>query len=225
MKSKERIGVLLLGYNNQELNNEMVLKGTPAQPGRLIRFADVILRHNTVIAVISGGMGVKDGIGEAEWARRMLYQAIPELKNFTSYHIFGELSPEQIKEVFDRVLVLEDKAKNTAENLLNTGAMFDKASIDELVVVTSLDHVSRGYKEAILHWEKAYPNLVLHLSVTNSFNYYSARPGDEAIAKIENVVIAEPPVMKIFNLARMFRILKNPEALAEIDAVLKKNGA
>jgi len=219
-------GLLILSYNCNEPNWEQTVWGTsPDRPGRLVRAAAVLLQKDVDIAVISGGMGVKNGIGEAKWMKNRLYDGVEELKEFTIYPVFQEFTPEQVKDRLDKVLVLEEKAKNTTENLQNTGIMFEEAGVDEVIIITSPDHICRGLRDALQFWGKNYPRLATNLYGTASATFYSERmPEDKEIAKMENVVIAEPPAMKRFNLARMFGVLGNPEALSEIDAVLKKYG-
>lgn len=217
-------GLLILSYNCNEPNWEETVWGTPPdRPGRLVKATAVLLEEDVDIAIISGGTGVKEGVGEAQWLKNRLYQGLEELKKFTIYPVLQRFTPEQIKNKLDKILVLEEKAVNTATNLKNTGIMFKEAGVEKVIVVTSPDHISRGLRDGLQFWSKEYPELAANLYGTASVTLYSNRtPEDQEIAKMENVVIAEPPTMKKFNFARMFGILNNPDALAEIDAILKK---
>jgi hypothetical protein len=220
-----KIGLLILSYSVEEPNWERTVWGTPNEPGRLVKAAAVMMEEDPDVAVITGGVGQKEGRSEAQWMKEQLYQGLEELKEFTVYPVLQQFSPVEIKEKLDKVLELEEMAKNTAENMANTGAIFDEANVDKVIIVTSPDHISRAIRDAIQFWGKDYPKLVNNVYGTPSATFYSERTEkDKAIAKIENVIIAEPPVMNKFNLARMFGVLGNPKALAEIDAVLKRYG-
>lgn len=225
MRKIGKIGLLILSYNVTEPNWEDTVWGTLDRPGRLVRAAAVMMEEDADIAVITGGIGQKEGRLEAQWMKERLYHGLEELKEFTVYPVLQQFSPAEIREKLDEVLELEEMAKNTAENMANTGAIFNEAGADKVIIVTSPDHISRAIRDAIQFWSKDYPRLVRNLYGTPSATFYSARTEeDKAIAKIENVVIAEPPVMDKFNLARIFGVLGNPKALSEIDAVLRRYG-
>lgn len=216
----------MLSYNVEESNWEQTVWGTaPATPGRLVKAAAVMLEENPDTMIITGGAGKKDGKSEAWWMRKRLYDGVGELKGFTTFPIFQKFSGDEIRKKLDKILKLEETAMNTAENLQKTGEVFRKAGILKVIIVTSPDHISRAIRDAIQFWDKDYPELARNVLGTASTTFYSMRtPGDEAIAKMENVVIAEPPTMKKFNLARLFGILGNPQAVEEVDAILKKYG-
>lgn len=224
--SETRKGILLLSYNVAEPNWERTVWGiAPEKPGRLVKAANVMLEENPDIMIISGGAGQKDGKSEAWWMRQRLYDGLDDLSKFTAYPVLQKFSADQIRKKLDGILRLEEAAKNTTENLQKTGEIFTKAGIEKVIIVTSPDHISRALRDAIQFWSKNYPELARNVYGTASATFYSARtPEDEAIAKMENVIIAEPPTMNKFNLARIFGILGNPEALAELDAMLKKYG-
>lgn len=219
-------GSLILSYNINEPNWQRTVWGTPSnEAGRLVRAAAVILERNIDLAIISGGAGWVEGKSEAQYMKERLYQGLEDLKEFTIYPILQKVSPKEIRRKLDKVLTLEEKAKNTAEHMPLVGEMFRRAGVREVTLVTSPDHISRALRDALICWQKDYPELVANVYGTPCVTLYSERtPEDVEIAKVSNVVIAEPPVMKKFNLARMFGVLGNPEALAEIDAVLKKHG-
>lgn len=219
-------GVLILSYNVLEPNWEHTVWGFPPdKPGRLVKGAAVMMEEDSKIVVITGGAGEKEGKSEAQWMKDRLYQGLEKLKEFIVYPVLQKYSAEEIKRKLDESLILEETAKNTAENMAKTGAIFNEAGVEKVIIVTSPDHISRALRDAIQFWNKDYPRLAMNVYGTPSVTFYSARtPEDEEIAQMKNVVIAEPPVMKRFNLGRIFGILENPEALGELDALLKKYG-
>ena len=219
-------GLLILGYNCTEPNWEQTVWGAlPDRPGRLVKAVAVILEENVDMAIISGGMGVKDGRSEAQWMKDRLYDGLEELREFTIYPVLQEFTPGQIRGRLDKVLVLEEKAKNTAENMKNTGIMFEEAGVEKVIIVTSPDHAPRGLRDALQFWGKDFPRLATNCYVTSSVTFYSLRtPEDEEIAKMENVVIFEPPFYKSIGsrAQQIFRLRNNPEALKELDDLFKK---
>lgn len=216
----------MLSYNVAEPNWEKTVWGIPPEkPGRLVKAATVMLDEDPDMVIITGGAGQKDGRSEAWWMRKRLYDGLDELDKFTAYPILQRFSGDQTEKRLNEILVLEETAKNTAENLQKTGEMFAKAGIEKVIIVTSPDHVSRAIRDAIQYWSRDYPKLARNVYATASATFYSARtPEDEAIARMENVVIAEPPAMNKFNLARIFGIMGNPDALAELNTLLQKYG-
>jgi len=214
--------VLILGYNPTEPNWEQTVWGTPPdKAGRLVRGIAVALEENAELIVITGG-AVTD---EAIQMKKRLYRGLKNLKEFTIYPVFERVSVDKIKEKLDRCLRLEEKAQNTTENISLSGKFFREAHIEKIIIVTSPDHISRAIRDTIRIWSDDYPELVSNLFGTAAVTFYSERSSeDREIAKMENIVIAEPPVMKKFNLGRLFGILRNKEALDEIDRTLKKYG-
>lgn len=219
-------GVVVLGYNTSEPNWDETIWGFPPdRPGRVVKAAAVILSENPGIAIISGGLGQREGKSEAWWARQRLYDGLADLKKFTIYPVFQRFQPDEVKERLDKVLKLEEKARNTAENIINTGPLLKEAGVEEIIIVTSPDHISRGLRDALQYWGKDYPGFAANIYGTPSVTFYSEKtPEDRATAKMENVVIAEPPAAKKINLGRIFGVMGSSQALSELDAVLKKYG-
>ena len=222
-----KTGLLIHSYNCNEPNWEHTVWGYfPDRPGRLVTATREILEGNIDIALICGTAGGKDGKIESWWMKDRLYRGLEELKDFTIFPVFQQYNSQDLKEKLDRVLVIKkkDTGATTAGEAEYAGRFFTEAGIEKVRQVTSPDHVSRAIRDAIIAWQENYPRLIANLSIATSVTLYSVRPGDEEIAKMENVIIAEPPVMKKFNLARIFGVLNNPDALAEIDSTLRKYG-
>jgi len=218
--------LLIHSYNCNEPNWEQTVWGYPPdKPERLVTGVKVILEENIDIALTCGTAGEKEGKKECWWIRDRLYLGLEELREFTIFPVFQQYSLESIKKVLDRVLVVREK--NTGVNTFGeaeyAGEFFANAGVGKVTIVSSPDHISRCMRDVLACWEKRYPLLAANLSGTASATLYSARTRDDAeIAKISNVVIAEPPIMRKFNLSRIFGILNNPDAILELDAVLQK---
>jgi hypothetical protein len=219
-----RKGLLILCYNANEPNWEYVVWGTPDKPGRLVRGVTLILEEDIDVAVIMSSAFGKDGKSSGQLMKELLYARIEKLREFSIYPILSEVSAEEIYTILERTLrVVNEPVRNTSEELIAAGRYFTKAGIEKVFLVTSPDHISRTIRDAIVAWQKECPQLAANVYGAPSVSLYSLRTEkDINIAKVENVIIAEPPVMQFFDLRRMFVILKRPEALAEIDAILKK---
>lgn len=218
-------GVLILGYNCNEPNWEETVWGSPpGRPGRLVRGAAELLARGAKLAIISGGAQCKDGRNEAQWMKGLLYERLAELKRFTVYPVLSGVGTQELRERLDWSLVLEEKAKNTVENIANTGRLFSDARVSEVVIVTSPDHISRGMRDALAAWGKDYPDLAASLYGAPSVTLYSARtPEDAETARMSNVVVAEPPAMKKLDLGRLLKLLGNEAAVEELNAVLERH--
>lgn len=206
---------MVLGYSpNQENFKEVVWGIPPDKPGRLVTGLKIFLEEEVELLIITGGTE-KEGKKEAEWMKNLLYEKINQLSDFTVFPVFEEHSSWEIEEFLDECLVLETKAKNTRENLQNVAKILSEESIDSVVIVTSPDHISRAIRDAIEIWQQDYPELTRNLFASPSVTLYSG-------GKISDVVIAEPPVKRKFDLSRIFKILKNEQALKKLDNLLKE---
>lgn len=222
-----RKGLLILCYNVNEPNWEHTVWGEPPhQPGRLVTGVANLLEENIDLGVVCSSAFGKDGKSSGNWMMSHLYAKIEDLKKFLIYPVFNKFSPVEMRETLDEHLKLvEAPIKNTSEEVMAAGRLFRAVGIQKVVLVTSPDHISRTLRDAIVAWQNCYPEFSANVYGAPCVTLYSARtPEDSSIAKVSNVVIAEPPAMKKFNLGRMFGILGNPEALTEVDAVLKKYG-
>ena len=222
-----KTGLLLLGCNPIEVNFEDVIFGPRKKPGTLVKMVAVMMEENPSIVVISGGND-KNG-EEARLMKEILYQKLEQLKDFSkTYPILGNVSPDEIRQKLDRILQLEEKATNTAENIIFSGDMFEKAGVEKVIIIASPDRCSRIIRDALLYWEENYPELATNVYVTGSRYFCSLRtPKDKKIARMENVVIAEPSMTGKFDFLKMLRILGNPgidsdAMMAEINTVIKK---
>ncbi len=228
MKKLTKRGLLIHSYSNNEPNWLHTVWGYPPdQPGRLVTGVKVILEEDIDVALICGTSGGKEGEYEGWWMKNILYQCLEYLKSFTIYPIFHDYTADELRVVLNRVLVIKEKdtAANTAGEVEYAGRFFTEVGVGKVIIVSCPDNVSRCIRDALACWREDYPLLAANTFTTASWTLYSERTSeDKEIAKLSNVVIAEPPIMRKFNLARMFGVLGNPQALSEIDVVLKKHG-
>ena len=216
-------GVVVLGYSLKEQNWEYTIWGEPPnKPGRVVTGTAVVLEESCELMIISGGATEREGKSEAWWMKEYLYERLETLKEFQIYSVFQKFTTAEIKKKLDETLCLEEESRNTRENFINSGKILSEAGIGMGIVVTSGDHISRAHRDAQLYW-RDYAGIVYICGIA-SYTLYSFKSGYEDIAKIENVVIAEPPVAKKINLARVLNLRDNPEAIAEIDKILRKFG-
>ena len=220
-------GLLIHSYNCNESNWLHTVWGYPPdKPGRLVTAAKVMLEESIDIALICGTAGEKEGKKECWWMRDYLYQHLESLKLFTVYQIFQQYTVD-MKKILDRILVVREKdASDTAGETEYAGRFFIEAEVEKVILLTSPDHVSRAIRDALSAWQKTYPRLAANLFITASVTLYSERkPEDREIAKMENVVIIEPPFYNSVGILaqQIFKLRNNPEALEELNIVFKKH--
>lgn len=223
-------GLLIHSYNCNEPNWEHTVWGHPPDmPGRLVTAMKVILEDKIDVALICGTAGTKDGKKECWWMKDRLYRGLEELKLFTIFPVFQEYTVDEMKEILDSVLMIREKdtGANTAGEAEYAGVFFTENGVDRVTLMSSPDHTSRCNRDVLACWKKNHPRLAANVYVTSSVTFYSERtPQDKAIADMKNVVIFEPPFYNLVGsrAQKVFGLRSNPEALAEIDAVLQKHG-
>ena len=226
-----KTGLLVLGCNPEEVNFRKVVRGSPETPGTFVRAIAVMMEENPSIMVISGGNG-RNG-EEARVMKEMLYQELEQLKDFSeTYPILGNVSPDEIRQKLDRILQLEEKATNTAENMALAGDIFEKAGVESVVIIASPDRCSRAIRDALLYWEDNYPELAANVSVTGSRSFCSLRtPEDKKIARMENVIVIEPAAVGSgLNFSGLLPLLGNPdinteELVDDLNALIEEHQA
>lgn len=88
---------------------------------RLDAAYDYLVENESTVCIVSGGQGVNEPCSEAQGMKEYLEQK--------------GIAPERI--------IMEDKARNTAENIAFSSAFFDKEN-DRVGIVTNNFHVFRG---------------------------------------------------------------------------------
>jgi len=216
-------GVVVLGYSLEEPNWKQTVWGEPPNlAGRVVTGTAVLLEENCDLMIISGG-GSYQGKSEACWMKKCLYERLETLKEFQIYKVFRKFTTREIKKRLYTTLRLEEKSKNATEKIINSLHILREAGVKKMTIITSPDHTPWTFRETFIQSRKYYPEVSAYIFVTASMTLYSERtPEDKEIAKMENVVIAEPPIAKTLNLARVMNVLGNPEAVAEIDKLLRK---
>ena len=107
--------IIVLGAQVKENGPSVVLKF------RLDAAYDYLVENESTVCIVSGGQGVNEPCSEAQGMKEYLEQK--------------GIAPERI--------IMEDKARNTAENIAFSSAFFDKEN-DRVGIVTNNFHVFRG---------------------------------------------------------------------------------
>lgn len=226
-------GVLILNYDPNAPNFEQTIWGIPPdQPGRLVRGVVEALEIDVGLVVIAGGSRRKlDGKLGAEIMKEFLYRNLTQLQDFTIYPMLQDVPlavlVTTLKAKLDRILVVKETASNTIGNIEETTSLFLKAGITKITIVTSPDHFSRSGLDAVKIWrKKGLFQLAANVSVAPSVTLYSDGDGKTPPerAKMENVIILEPPSSLMPFVQRITALINDSKALAEIDAVLKRYG-
>ncbi len=225
-----RTAVVILGYNVDEPNHEHVVWGEPPdRAGRLVKGAAEALAENADVVFITG-CGEMNGKEGVEIMRDRLYAGLNDLKDFKVYPIFQHYSVISIRERLERAMRLEyrrasERLQTTSRTMANIAETLLGERIQKVILVSSPDHVCRCLRDAFIYWQEKYPSLIVNLSATPCVTFYSARkPADEEIAKMENVVIFEPPFYKSVGkrAQELFKFRDKEEVLSKIDQILDK---
>ena len=225
--------MLLHGYNVNEVNWEHVVWGNPpGEPGRIPTAVAVTLEENAEILLLFGSSIGQERCGEwvssGRWMAELLSVRFEQLKEFTILRALQSFSLKQINRKIKKTFKLieePDRPANTVGELQAAARIIHEQGIQKLICVSSKDHVSRIIRDALVVFEGD-PLIVSHVSVRAAATLYTKEDGitPSARASVANVVVIEPRATVGPRAQRMFGIGNNPQALAEIDAVLKKYG-
>ena len=125
--------IIVLGAQVKENEPSVVLKF------RLDTAYDYLVKNESTVCIVSGGQGVNEPCSEAQGMKEYLEQK--------------GIAPERI--------IMEDKARNTAENIAFSSAFFDKEN-DRVGIVTNNFHVFRGVSIAKRYGIKNVCGLAAH---------------------------------------------------------------
>jgi hypothetical protein len=220
--------VIVMGYNVNEPNYEEVVWGEPPhRPGRLVKGAAIFLEEDAEIFFLTG-CGGRDGREGVEITRDLLYERIKYLEEFTVCPIFRMYHHSIILDRLEQAIRLEHRHP---DKLIQTTLLTMRSIKLELVIsetqkvtlVSSPDHISRCLRDALVCWEGT--SLALNLSAVPSATLYSLRSEKDAdIAKMENVLVLEPPLFSSSGklIRKLLERRDDKELLKKIDAVLKE---
>lgn len=228
-----KTAVLLHGYNANEKNWDYVVWGeSPDKPGRIPTAVAVALEENAELLVLFGSsIGKEDESGvwksSGKLMTELLFRRFEELGKFTILHALREIPLKKIRrriEVVYRLVEELERPANTFGEMQTMARLIQEKGIQKLVCVSSPDHVSRIIRDTLVVFRKT--TLAVHVSVRPSVTLYTV--GDDVTpperASLGSVVVIEPrsPVGPLAQ--RMLGLGGNANALAEIDAILKKYG-
>jgi len=233
-----KTAVLLHTYNVNETNWKDVVWGVPPdRPGRIPMAIAVALEEDAEYLILFGSSIGKVKIKEREeedawissgaWMAELMRERFYELAKFTILEALRQLPIEEVRHKIDAIYELIEEPERPANTFGELQAVFrivKERSIQKLICVSSADHVSRIIRDAHKVF-KGQP-IAGHLEVRGSSTLYTENDGitPPERASVDHVVVAEPRAAVVPYFERMFGIGNNPEALAEIDTVLKKYG-
>jgi len=228
---KIRRGVFIHSYNVSEKNWYSTVWGeAPNKPGRLPAGVNILFESGADQLFLIGSAIGKDNKSSGEWMRDLLMEKIKELPQFSIYPVLSRFSEAEIMAELSAKLVFvpAPEVKNTVDEIIFLDPLCYEYKIDVPILVSSFDHMSRILRDAGAIWQEqnSNPKLAAHLLCRPAVTLYTKEDGitPPHLAKMASVIIAEPRAPLVSYFKRMFGISNNPEALAEIDAVLKKYG-
>ena len=140
---------LVLGHSQnpkREITSfEDVMWGTtPSKPGRLPMAIFEMAKSPDSVIVFSGGTEFKKK-NEADEMKNCLYKNLKKINKFRAF--FGEnLDIKKIEKDLEKRLILEKKAQTTFQNFQYSLDLLKekKIEVDEIVVITSYDHLVKA---------------------------------------------------------------------------------
>jgi 5S rRNA maturation endonuclease (ribonuclease M5) len=196
--------VLLHGYNPNEPNWERVVWGeAPNLPGRIPTAVAAALenRKNRTEIIL---FHATDDSGPM--MRDLLVERFEDLKKFTCFEVFRQLSIEEMREHLQiNVVDLQNfglpRPKNTWEEMLALKQVMH--SPWSVVAVSSMDHTPRVYRDFCRAF-KDEPEVLAHFSVRGALSLYGPKTSaEESVWGMGQLVILEIPGVKAnFSLIR-----------------------
>jgi hypothetical protein len=219
----------MLGFNPNEINwTDVVWGHHPNWPGRIPAAINAALEEKAESLILFGSsIGKKDGAVFKSGGKLMLElleERFDELKKFTVFPALKKFSFYQFEYLFELIEEGPVHVKNTLDEMKAIKSICECRGYNKLVAVSSPDHVSRIMRDGLSVLSGS--PLALNFSVKPSATLYTKGDGKTPPerASVKNVVITEPRSAVGPYFQRMFGINDNPEALLEIDLILKKYG-
>lgn|GEM_PF-2744719 len=223
-----KTAVLLHGYNVNEKNWEYVIWGiSPDKPGRIPVAIATALEEDADFFLLFGSSMGKGGKSSGKWMKNFLYKRFTDLKKFTVLCALRDFPIDKIRRKIDATFELiegPERPANTLGELQAMHRLIIERQIQKLICVSSADHVSRIIRDAFkIFWGQP---IAAHLEVRGSLTLYTEGDGitPPERASVDHVIVAEPRATVGPYFERMFGIRNNTDALADIDAILKKHG-
>lgn len=169
-------GILIPGLNPIKRNWQEVIWGIPPhKPGRIVKGISMCLKDPTIRIVLFFGM-IKD------W---LLHQT-QFIDQFAVFQEFKNKDEEILKIVETKFRCIE-RVKNTHENVEAMESVIREMDLDEIIIISSPDHVFRAMKLFIEYFEtiEDLSYLTIRLSGCPSAVYYSGK-------EMKDLTIIEP---------------------------------
>lgn len=144
---REKVGVLIHGYNIEKKNWREVVWGRGNLMGRLPKGALVTLEEGAEVIVFgTGASQTKEGKIEAEVMRDTLVEQFFRLEDFSAFSRID--LTERVRDRIEKISRLETESRNTREELQFAGEIFREERIEKVILVSSPDHISRCLRDA-----------------------------------------------------------------------------
>lgn len=190
----KKTGILVHGCNLHTYQWKTIVWGKPPHElGRVPRGVLLALTEHADAMVFGTGASEKDGLLEADATAKLLWERFDDLQNFESFqrHIPEMASPafrETCRQRIASILVIENTAQNTIDEVIKAGHIFKDRYIEQIVLVSSPTHLPRCLRDACVAFDHD-PELAefrYALFASPSITSYMGKSA-------EDVAIFEPP--------------------------------
>lgn len=183
------IGILVHGRHLQTEGWEKLVWGeAPDILGAIPMMVLVVLNRgikNVETIVFGTGASEQDGLKEAEYMKRFLLEHMEALGEFNQIRKHPNYDLAALKELFGGI-ICEITSQNTPQEIEAASKIFARASIDEVIHITSASHAPRCIRDAAAAFEQG---LIMAGQVWALVCDQTAYKGTRA----SDVVVFEPP--------------------------------
>lgn len=217
-----RTGVVLHTFDHTDLNWFAAVWGTPSEPGRIPTAVAATLEAGAELLLVFTDIIPTDGKNTGAIMRDFLFSHMEELPKFApSLPVLGEFSLSEIREILGRVFLLSDvRIVPTSDEVAAVPPIFKEKELTVAIFVSNFDHISRIAQLVGSMWKK--------MGITGLTPVFRPAKSLYSGDTMKNVVVFEPPATRGLlpvHPGRLLGLKGNSDALAQVDAVLKKFGA
>lgn len=137
-----KTGILCHGRYLQANNWELHQFGDPKNGlvGQILKTMLVAYKSQDPIIVFGTGASEKDGLKEAEYTIKYMFDNFDAARNFPQ---FRGVDLDSLKRIMKSYSVPELKSKNTLEEIRYAGEIFASYGVEKAIIISNPDHISR----------------------------------------------------------------------------------
>ena len=230
-----KVGILIHGRHLQAVGWEKLVWGEPPHKLGTLPMAVLVALtrgpENIGVIVMGTGASEKNGLKEAEYAKKFLVDHMAELQDFEVIRRHPRFQSTRdiasVTKLFSAA-ICELRSQNTVEEIANASSIFAGEGIGEVIQVTCASHAPRCIRDAAVAQEKGLiPPELLFSVVRDHMVYAGTSAGDIAIMEPPHRGddrMLGAPILPHMVFPKLYKIPfeKRIEILQEIDGLLAR---